>query len=131
MDSWKHVDLSSILLKCLDTNRDIHLALAQIHLMPTGAGLLSLAIMLFNRLIRGLLPQMRRDSINVDNDDLHHEALEAGQRKNDKGKDTKKYPIVCLTRPMVAVQQQGRGLWPHAVIVETNNDEHKRHSYTI
>ena len=38
--------------------------------------------------IRGLLPQMNCDPINVDNDYLHHEALEACQRKNNKGKDT-------------------------------------------
>ena len=33
---------------------------------------------------------MTRDPINVDNGDLHHEALEAYQMKNDKGKETQK-----------------------------------------
>ena len=52
------------------------------------AGLLSPATMLFSRLIRGLLPPMNRDPINVNKDDLHNEALEVCQRKNDKSKDT-------------------------------------------
>ena len=56
--------------------------------MPMGAGLPCLGMILFNRPIRGLLPQMRRDPINVDNDDLHCKELEACQRKNLKSKDT-------------------------------------------
>ena len=40
--------------------------------------------MLFNSLIRGLLPKVNKDPINVDNDDLHHQALEAHHRKKDK-----------------------------------------------
>ena len=39
--------------------------------MPVEAGLLSIATMLFNRPIRGLLPQVSRGPINVDNDDPH------------------------------------------------------------
>ena len=65
----------NIPLKYLDTNRDIHLALLQVCSMPIGAGILSPAMMLFKRLISGLLLQMNRDSINVDNDDLHCETL--------------------------------------------------------
>ena len=52
--------------------------------------------MLFNRLIRGLLPQMNEDSINVDNDDLHHEALEAHQRKDIRAKILEKILILLL-----------------------------------
>ena len=53
-------------------------------------------IMLFNRMIRGLLPQMSSDPINADKDDLHYKVLEVHQRKNDKGKDTKKILIFLL-----------------------------------
>ena len=42
---------------------------------------------------KGPVNQMSRNPINVDNDDLHCEALEAHQRKNDKGKDAQKDPI--------------------------------------
>ena len=72
-----------------------------------GARLPSPAMMLFNRLIRGLLPQMNRDPINVDNDDLHREALEALQRKN-KGKDTRKFHPIFITEATVAAQQEDR-----------------------
>ena len=43
--------------------------------MPHGAGLPSLAMLLFNRPIRGLLPQMNRQPININNDDAQYEAL--------------------------------------------------------
>ena len=84
--------------------------------MLIGAGLLSLAVMLFNRLIRGLLPQMSRDPINVDNDDLHHEALKDCQRKNYKGKDTQKDLRIFIKGATVAVQQEDRGPWTHGMI---------------
>ena len=70
-----------------------------------GAGLLSLATILFNRLIRGFLPPVSRDSINVDKDDLHYETLEAFQRKNDEGIDTQKY-LLSITGATVAVWQE-------------------------
>ena len=66
---------------------DIHLTLLQIQSMPIGAGM-SLTMILLNKLIRGMVPEMNRDSSNVNNADLHHKALETYQRKSDKGKDT-------------------------------------------
>ena len=42
-----------------------------------GVGLPSPAVMLFNRLISGPLPKMNRDPININNDNMHYEALEA------------------------------------------------------
>ena len=64
-------------------------------LIADRALLPQMTMMLLKRLIRGLLPQMTRDPINVDNDDLHHELLGTCQRRNDKGKDTEKdHPIL-------------------------------------
>ena len=57
---------------------------------------------------RGLLLQMNRDPINVVNDDLHCEVLEACQRKNYMGKDTPKDPIF-ITGARVAVKWEDRG----------------------
>ena len=37
-------------------------------------------MMLFSRPVRGLLPQMNREPINVNNDNLHYEALEVCQK---------------------------------------------------
>ena len=72
------------------------LALLQIHLILIGAGVLSVAMMLFNRPISSLLCQMNRDPINVDNDDLHCKTLEAHQRKLIKVKTLKKSLLFSL-----------------------------------
>ena len=87
--------------------------------------------MLSNRLIRGPVPQMTRDPINVDNDDLHHKAIQASQRKNDKGKDTQKDPPIFIPGIIVAIQQEDRGLWKHYMIIEPNNHDQGGHSFTI
>ena len=64
---------------------------------------MSLAMMLLNRLIRGLLPQMNRNLIDINNHNMHYEALEACQRKYVKGKDTQKDPSVFIAGATVAV----------------------------
>ena len=64
--------------------------------MLIGADLLSPATMLFNKPTRHLSTQINTDPINIDNDDLHHEALGACQRKRKKGKDTQKDPSIFI-----------------------------------
>ena len=64
--------------------------------MSIGVGLLSPAMMLFNRPIRVLLSQMNRNPINVDNDDLRHKALEAHQRKMIRAKILKEILLFLL-----------------------------------
>ena len=77
-----HVEVHIKFVKhTIDTNRDIHLPLRKIYLMLTVAGLPGLAMMLFNRPIRGLLLQMNRDPLNLDNDHLHDEALDMPKEK--------------------------------------------------
>ena len=88
-----------------------------------------LATVLLNRLIRGMLPQMSRDPINVDNDDLYCKALEVHQRKN-KGSDTWKDPPFFIKGAKVAIPQEDKGLWLHSVIVKPNNDDHRGHYHT-
>ena len=61
-------------------DQDINLALLQICSTPMGAELPSPAMMLFSRLIRGLLPQMIRESINVNSDNAQYEALKIHQK---------------------------------------------------
>ena len=60
--------------------------------------------MLLIRVIRGHLPQMNRDPINISYDDMHYEALEAHQRKYNKDKDTQKDPSVLIGGATLAVQ---------------------------
>ena len=51
--------------KCTDNKRDPNLALLYIWSTPVEAGFLSLPVMLFNRLIWGLLPQIIMTPINI------------------------------------------------------------------
>ena len=60
--------------KCPDTN-DVNLALLQIRSTPITIGLPNPAILLLNRPIRGLLPKMSREPININIDDAQYEAL--------------------------------------------------------
>ena len=46
--------------KCLDINNDLNLASLQIKTVPIAAGLHIPAMLLFSRLIRGLLSQMNK-----------------------------------------------------------------------
>ena len=64
------------------------LVLLQMQSVPVGTGLPSPATVLFNRPIRCLLPQMNRETINVDNDDSHYQALETCQKRYSKDSDT-------------------------------------------
>ena len=81
--------------------------------------------MLFNRMIGGLLPQMNRDPINVNPEDLHCKVLEVHQRKNDKSKDTQNGLPIFLTGATEIVQGEDRRPWTHSVIVEPNNSDQR------
>ena len=76
--------------KCLDTNNAINLALLQIRSTAIGAGLPSPTTLLFNRPIRGLLLQMNRVPIKINNDNPQYEAPQACQDKYVKKSDTYK-----------------------------------------
>ena len=67
--------------RCIDTNQDVNLALLQISSTPVGGGIPSLATMLFKRSMEGLLPQMNRTLINIDDDNVQYETLETYQNK--------------------------------------------------
>ena len=54
--------------------------------MPIGAGLMSPPTLLFNRPMRVMLPQMNRETINVNPDNERYEALKEHQDKYLKGK---------------------------------------------
>ena len=93
------------------------------HLTPIGVWLLILAMMLINRLIRDLLPQMKKDPIIADNDDLCHKALEAFQRKKMmRAKILKK--SYYFTGAKVVVQLEDGRLWIQGLIVESINDDY-------
>ena len=61
--------------KCLGTNYEVILTLLQITSTPIGTWLPSPAMLLLNRPIRGLLPEVNIEPINIYNDDAQYEAL--------------------------------------------------------
>ena len=61
-------------------------------------------MMLFNKLLRGLLLQMNTYPINLSNNDTNYDPLEAHQRKYDKGNETEKDPSVFIAEGMEAFQ---------------------------
>ena len=67
--------------KCNDTNHDICLAWLQVRSTPIGAGLPSIATVLFIRATERLLPKINIVPINIENDDAKYEALEAHLKK--------------------------------------------------
>ena len=58
---------------CSDSSGDIHTVLLQIRTTPLGQGLPSPATLLFNHLVRGIMPLM--DRINIDHADEDHKDL--------------------------------------------------------
>ena len=69
--------------KCSDSGGDIYVAMLQIRTTPLGQGLPSPATLLFNHLVRGIMPVMDRQPINMDNDDENHKNLTNWEGKND------------------------------------------------
>ena len=63
------------------------MALLQICTTPLGQGLLSLATLLFDCLVCGVLPVIDRKPIGGDNDDEHHTKLVHRQHKKDTNND--------------------------------------------
>ena len=76
-----------------------------------------------------MLPQINRNPIYVNNDDICKEALEACQRKNDKG--NQKDPPIFNTGATVAVQQEDWLPWTHGMIVEPNSNDHRIFLYDM
>ena len=92
------------LKKSFDSRTDPHKALLQRQMMLLGQGLLSPATMLFNCLIRGIVPVINRPPVGTENDDEHHKALIGRQNRNDKGKGTSKSFVPFPIGSTVAVQ---------------------------
>ena len=59
------------------------MTLLQIRTTPLGQHLPRPAMLLFNCLVRGIMPLMDRQPINIDNDDEHHKNLMHRQGKSD------------------------------------------------
>ena len=95
--------------------------------MPIDEGLPSPAILLFKRPIKSLLPQMNREPININNDDIHYEVLKAHHNKYVKNNDTHKDPLSFPTGSTEAVHCEDVEPWMHGVIKEANSSDHRPH----
>ena len=69
--------------KCAESGRDKNIALLHICTMPIGQGLPSLATLMFNRQVQGIMPVLDCKPIRQDCDDDHHSKLVDRQGKND------------------------------------------------
>ena len=92
------------MIKFFDSGSDIHTALLQIRLTPLGQGLPCPATLLFNCLVRGIMPIIDRPLINTNNDDEHDTALVNRQYRNEQGIDTSKNFAFLPIGSTVAVQ---------------------------
>ena len=103
-------------------------------------GLPSTAIMLFNRPIRGLLPLMNRELININNDDTHYETLEAIQKYNKDNNTAKDPSLFCSNYSSSTLGQQGaldaqcvmKGQWqqPQGTLIKHPGHEERQAHYT-
>ena len=84
----------------------MNLALLQIRPTPIGAGLHSPLTLLFNKPVRGLLPHMNREPINISNNDVQYQALKARQDKYIKNNDTCKDSLYFPIGSTVAMQDE-------------------------
>ena len=96
-----------------------------------GTGLTSPATLLFNWPIRGLLPLINKEPININNDNVQYEALKVHQGKYVKNTDTCKDLLSFPIGSMVADQHKEGGQWIHGFIKEANKSGHTRRSYII
>ena len=89
-------------IKCLDN--DVNVALLQIRSMPIGTALPSPATLLLNKLIRALLPQMNRETININTDDSHYKTLKEHPNVHIKDNETLQDSFSFSTGSTVVMQ---------------------------
>ena len=90
---------------------------------------LSLATLMFNRQVWGIMPVLDCKPIRQDCDDDYHNRLVYRQQRNSNDAS----PVfACIPiGSAVAVQWEDGGPWTHGTIVGTDNHNHHNRSYTI
>ena len=116
--------------KCSDSGGDVHMALLQIRTTPLGQGLPSLAMLLFNHLVCGIMPAIDRKPVSIDSDE-HHKKLMHRQGKNQPNNDTSQIFVPIPIGSTVVVQCKDGGPWTHGMIVGKGNHNHCNRSYKI
>ena len=107
------------------------MALLQIHMTGLGKGLLSLATLLFNCLVCGIMPVIDRKPIGRDNDDEHHSKLIHRQHKNGTNSDASPVFASIPIGSTVVIQCKDSGPWTHGSIAGKRNHNHHNQPYII
>ena len=115
--------------KCTNSGGDINMALLQICTTPLGQSLLSLATLMFNRQVHGIMPILDHKPVGEDCDDKNHSKLVDRQNKNNN--DALPLFALLLIGSAVAVQHEDRGPWSQGTIVGTSDHNHHDPAYTI
>ena len=118
------------LKKCAYSGWDIHMVLLQICTPPPGQGLLTLAPLLFNHLVHGVMPVIDRKPMCRDNDDEHHSKLVHRQHKDNTNNDASPVLASIPIGSNVAVQQEDCGPWNRTIVGKGDHNHHNQ-SYTI
>ena len=92
--------------KCSNSGGNINMALLQICTTPLGQGLPSLAMLMFNRPVCGIMPVVDCKLIGQDCDDEHHHKLVDRQQKNNDASPVFAFISIGST---VAVQREDGG----------------------
>ena len=114
-----------------DTKGDPHIALLQIRMTLQGPGLPSLATLLFNCPIKGILPIINRLPMGIDNDEGHYEVLVKRQTKDYQNQGTPRNYVSIPTGSTVAIQCEDRGTWTHGTLEGKGYHKHHDRSYNI
>ena len=104
------------------------MALLQICTTLLGQGLPSLATVMFNRQVHGIMPVLDHKPIGHDYDD-HDSKLVDRQHKNHNDASTV-FAFIPIGSAVV-VQQEGGRPWTHGTIVDTGDHNHHDRTYTI
>ena len=112
-----------------ENNADIFLVLSHMKLTVLGPRLLSPAMLLFNRPVRGLLPVLSRSMILFDNNGNNHAAPIKRWHHANADIDTCKNLSFLHTKSTVAIQYEGGESWTHGTIVRHGSDDHLSRSY--
>ena len=94
-----------------------------------GQGLPSLATLMFNRQLCGIMPVLDQKTIGKDCDDKHHSKLLDWQHQNNNDA-TPVFASLPIGSSVVVQQEDGR-LWTHGTVVGTGDHNHHDRAYTI
>ena len=105
------------------------MVLLQIQTTPLGHSLPSLATLMFNRPVCGIMPVIDCKPLVEDCDDDHHAKIIKRQQTNDK--DTAVTFSCIPIESAVVVQWEEGGPWTHGTVVGTGDHNHHEKLYII